>query len=69
MRIPVGVLALGLLALNIATSDTINGAKSWLEFGGYSFQPSELVKAFYIYVGAATLDALYMKRNLYSFIL
>ena len=69
MRIPVAVLALGLLALNIATSDSINGAKSWLEIGGYSFQPSELVKAFYIYVGASTLDALYMKRNLYSFIL
>ncbi len=69
MRIPVAVLALGLLALNIVTSDRINGAKSWLEFGGYSFQPSEMVKAFYIYVGAATLDALYMKRNLYSFIL
>ncbi|MBQ8074590.1 MAG: FtsW/RodA/SpoVE family cell cycle protein [Oscillospiraceae bacterium] len=69
MRIPVGILALALLALNILTSDKINGAKSWLEFGGYSFQPSELVKVFYIYVGAATLDALYMKRNLYSFIL
>ena len=68
IRIPVGILALGLLALNIATSDSINGARSWLEFGGYSFQPSEVVKALYIYVGAATLDALYMKRNLYSFV-
>ena len=68
LRIPLGILALALLALNIFTSDSVNGAKSWLEFGGYSFQPSELVKALYLYVGAATLDALYMKRNLYSFI-
>ena len=68
-RIAAGVLALGLLALNILTSDSVNGAKSWLEFGGYSFQPSELVKAFYIYAGASTLDALYMRRNLYSFII
>ena len=69
LRIPFGILALALLALNIFTSDSVNGAKSWLEFGGYSFQPSELVKALYLYVGAATLDALYMKRNLYSFII
>ena len=68
LRIPLGIMALALLALNIFTSDSINGARSWLEFGGYSFQPSELVKALYLYVGAATLDALYMKRNLYSFI-
>lgn len=68
MRIPAGVLALGLLALNILTSDSVNGAKSWLMIGGFSFQPSELVKALYIYVGAATLDSLYMKRNLYAFI-
>ena len=68
LRIPLGILALALLALNIFTSDSVNGARSWLEFGGYSFQPSELVKALYLYVGAATLDALYMKRNLYSFI-
>ena len=69
LRIPLGILALALLALNIFTSDSVNGARSWLEFGGYSFQPSELVKALYLYVGAATLDALYMKRNLYSFII
>ena len=69
MRIPVGVLALGLLALNIVTSEAVLGAKNWLQFGGYSFQPSELIKAAYIYVGASTLDRLYRKRNLFSFIL
>lgn len=68
MRIPVAVLALGLLAVNAAAGTTINGATNWLTFGGYSFQPSELVKVGYIYVGAAMLHTLYKRKNLYSFI-
>ncbi|MDO5444985.1 MAG: FtsW/RodA/SpoVE family cell cycle protein [Eubacteriales bacterium] len=68
MRIPFAMLSLGMLAVNILTADRINGAKNWLEFGGFSFQPSELVKVFYIYVGASTLDMLYRKKNLFSFI-
>ena len=67
MRIPVALLALILLAVNYATSDEIGGARNWLTFGGYSFQPSELVKVFYIYAGASTLDKLYRKNNLYVF--
>lgn len=67
-RIAVGVLALALLAVNVATSDAVFGARNWLEFAGYSFQPSEFVKPLYIYVGASTLDKLYRTRNLYGFI-
>ena len=67
-RLPFAVLAIGLLAVNILTADRINGAKNWLIFGGYSFQPSELVKVFYIYVGASTLDMLYRRKNLFTFI-
>lgn len=68
MRIPIAVVALGLLAMNVIFSDEVLGARNWLEFGGYSFQPSELVKVAYVYVGASTLDLLYRKRNLFSFI-
>lgn len=68
LRLAVAGLALGLLALNIFTSDTLNGAKSWLSIGGYSFQPSELVKVAYLYVGAATLEKLYRRGNLMLFI-
>jgi len=68
-RLPFAILSLGILAVNIVTADTVNGAKNWLQFGGYSFQPSELLKVFYIYVGASTLDMLYRKKNLFSFIL
>lgn len=67
-RLPVAALALALLAVNVIFSDAVLGAKNWLEFGGYSFQPSELVKAAYIYVGASTLDRLFKQRNLYGFI-
>ena len=62
-------LALGLLALNVLTSDTLNGARSWLSIGGFSFQPSELVKVAYIYVGASTLEKLYRRGNLFLFII
>lgn len=68
MRLPVAVLALALLAVNLVFSDAVLGARNWLELGGYSFQPSELVKACYIFVGASTLDRLFNRRNLYGFI-
>lgn len=68
MRPFAALLALGLLALNVFTSDTLNGAKSWLSIGGFSFQPSEFVKVAYLYVGAATLDKLYRRGNLFLFI-
>lgn len=67
MRVPAAMLALGLLALNILTSDYVNGAKNWLEIGGYSLQPSEIVKVLYIYFGANTLDKLYRRKNLFAF--
>ena len=68
LRMTVGICALALLALNVLTSDAVFGARTWLDFGGYSFQPSELVKVAYLYVGASTLDRLYRKRNLLAFI-
>jgi len=60
--------ALALLAVNVAASDVLLGARNWLELGGYSFQPSEFVKVAYLYVGASTLDRLYRRRNLFVFI-
>ena len=68
LRIPIAGAALILLAVNVVASDVVLGARNWLELGGYSFQPSELVKVAYVYVGASTLDLLYRRRNLFSFI-
>lgn len=45
------------------------GAKCWLMIGGFSFQPSELVKISFVFAGASTLDRLMTKRNLFLFIL
>ena len=68
LRTAVAVGALALLAVNVLASDAVFGARNWLEFGGYSFQPSELVKVAYLYVGASTLDLLYRRKNLFVFI-
>ncbi len=69
LRLPFALLALGLLALNVATADAVFGARNWLEIGGFSFQPSEFVKVAYVYVGASTLDRLYRGRNLLFFLI
>ena len=44
------------------------GAKNWMQFGGVSFQPSELVKICFVFAGASTLQRLMAKRNLILFI-
>ena len=67
-RFAVAVVSIFLILINILFSDAVLGARNWLSFAGFSFQPSELVKVGYIYVGASTLDRLYRRRNLYLFI-
>ena len=57
-----------LLAINLVFGSNQYGAANWIELGGFSFQPSELVKIAYILVGAATLDELFEKKNLTLFI-
>lgn len=44
------------------------GARCWLNIGGFSFQPSELVKISFVFAGASTLDRLMTRRNLFLFI-
>ena len=68
IRVVVAILALMFLILNLAASKVTNGARNWISIGGFSLQPSELVKVAYIYVGAATLDRLFRTRNLIVFI-
>ncbi len=61
-----GVLLLG---ANLVLGQEINGARNWIAIGSMSFQPSELVKLCFIYVGASTMDRVVTKRNLISFII
>lgn len=63
LRIPVAVLAVGLLGVNLILAETINGALNWISLGSFSIQPSELVKVAFIFVGAATLEKLQSTRS------
>ncbi len=56
-----------LLLINLLLGTVKNGAQNWVQIGGFSFQPSELVKIVFVYVGAATLDELQQKKNLTLF--
>ncbi len=47
----------------------VNGSYNWLYIGSLSFQPSELVKIAFVFVGAATLDKLLTAKNIYLYIL
>ncbi len=68
VRVPVAVLAVGLLAFTLVFAQFTNGAKNWIYIGGMSIQPSELVKVAFIFVGAATLEKLQSNRSLTKFI-
>lgn len=63
------VAGLLLLAVNLVLGREINGAKNWIQIGSMSFQPSELVKLCFLYVGASTMDRIVTKRNMLSFII
>ncbi len=69
LRWPAAGAALLLLLFTFLFGQTIYGARNWLVIGGFSLQPSELVKVAFVFAGSATLDRLFAKRNLYSFIL
>lgn len=58
-----------LLLVNLVLGTVTNGAQNWIYLGGFSFQPSELVKVCFIFVGASTLDRLVTRRNLVLFII
>ncbi len=56
-----------LLIINIIFSEISHGARNWISVFGISFQPSELTKICFIFAGAAALDRLFEKRNLFGF--
>ena len=68
VRVPIAVIAVGLLAFTLVFASVTNGAKNWVYLGGISIQPSELVKVAFIFVGSATLEKLQSNKSLTKFI-
>lgn len=62
------ILSVVLLLVNLIFGTANYGARNWISLAGYQFQPSELVKIAFIFIGSATLDELYEKKNLTMFI-
>ncbi|MBR5228790.1 MAG: FtsW/RodA/SpoVE family cell cycle protein, partial [Firmicutes bacterium] len=60
-------VAIGLFVINIVFGKVLFGAKNWISIMGVSVQPSELAKICFIFAGAATLDRLFVKKNLFGF--
>lgn len=61
------VLSVALLLFNLVFGTSKFGATNWVTIGGWSFQPSELVKLAFILVGAGTLEELFEKKNTYIY--
>jgi len=57
-----------LLAVNLIFGVEQYGARNWIYIAGVSFQPSELVKLCFIFVGASSLQRIMTKRNMFLFI-
>lgn len=68
MRWPIAAVGVALLAVNVLLAKTTFGARNWLSIGGVSLQPSEIVKICFVFCGAATLDRLFAKRNIFMFV-
>lgn len=68
LRKPLLVISVALFLFNVVFGKALNGATIWVTLGGYSMQPSELVKIAFIFIGSATLDELYEKKNLQMFL-
>ncbi len=67
-RYVAAVAGIGFLVVTLLFGKEQYGAKAWLEIGGMTFQPSEISKVCFVYTGAATMDRLMSKRNLFLLI-
>ena len=64
VRYLAAVGGIGFLLVTLVFGREAYGAKNWLWIGSFSFQPSELSKVCFVFVGASTMDRIMNKRNL-----
>jgi len=57
-----------ILAATLVLGERIHGATRWISIAGIQFQPSEFVKIAVLFAGAATLERMYTRRNLFGFL-
>lgn len=57
------VLSIVALLINLIFGNAEFGATNWINIGGTSVQPSEIVKIAFICIGAGSLEELYEKNN------
>ena len=69
LRPYVAVAAVILLIVNLVFGKVKNGSQNWITFAGFSFQPSELVKVAFVFLGTSTLQGVQMTKNLTGFII
>ncbi len=69
LRIFMYAASAALLIFNLVAGTVQYGAANWIQIGGITFQPSEIVKLAYIWVGAASLDELMEKRSTLIFMI
>ncbi len=69
LRPAVAAAGIALLLVNLAFAGFTNGARNWIVLGGFSFQPSELVKLAFIFVGGATLDRLQRTQSITRYLI
>jgi len=68
IRYIAGIAGVVLLLITLVFGKEYYGARNWLVIGPFSFQPSELSKVCFVFVGASTMDRLIKNRNLFLFI-
>jgi len=69
LRPVVAAGGVGLLAVNLIFAEAVGGQRNWLTLGGFSIQPSELVKLAFVFVGAATLDRLQRTQSITRYLI
>jgi cell division protein FtsW (lipid II flippase) len=68
IRRPIALIAPVFLAVTLLFGVRINGAIRWINIAGMQFQPSEFVKIAIVFAGAATLERLFARRNIFLFL-